>query len=146
MTGLKFGDLQHRSRSQEFFMVSCGVVVPLLVVLTCFEARIAEASFSYLPDVQEMILTPAFMSIFIIMVSICCILSLVGLLGAITKNKTVLTGYAKIQLVSTVICLVASFVFLLRWLNFAGASYIGVSTYYEKEWPNLMRFVHYEEF
>lgn len=73
-------------------------------------------------------------------------MSFVGLIGAITKSKSVLTGYAKIQLIATVICLVSSFIFLIRWLNFAGASNIGVSTYYEKEWPNLMRFVHYEEF
>jgi hypothetical protein len=41
-TGLKLGDLQSKSRSTEYFLVTCGVVVPLLVVLTCFEARVAK--------------------------------------------------------------------------------------------------------
>lgn len=77
-------------------MTACGICVPMLVVLTCFEARIAESKFSDLPDVQEMILTPAFMSMFIVMVSLCCVLSLIGLVGSFFKNKQVLNGYAKV--------------------------------------------------
>lgn len=51
LTGLKLGDLQQKSRSTEYFLVAAGVVVPLLVVLTSFEARVAESSFRDLPDV-----------------------------------------------------------------------------------------------
>ena len=36
--------------------------------------------------------------------------------------------------------------FIVRWANFSGAGWIGISTYYEQQWPNLIRFVHESEF
>lgn len=39
MCGLRWGDLQCKSRSSDYFLVACGVVVPLLVILSSYEAR-----------------------------------------------------------------------------------------------------------
>jgi len=73
-------------------------------------------------------------------------LSFVGLVGVIQKNKTLVRNYASFQFLLTIICLISSVLFIFRWAEFAGASIIGLSTYYEQEWPNLMRYVHFDEF
>ena len=131
MQGLKFGDMQSRSRSLEFFFTVCGLCVPMLVILTWYEAKIAAAKFKEMPDVQELILTPAFTNLFLVIVSLWCALSLMGLVAATVNNKAVLNMYAKVQMIAIFGCIIASFIFLLKWLKFSGASNIGVSTYYE---------------
>lgn len=39
MKGLTFGDLQHKSRSTEYFAVACCIVVPMMIMLTCIESK-----------------------------------------------------------------------------------------------------------
>jgi len=41
MKGLELGDLQHKSRSTEYFVVASAIVEPMMIILTCIEAQTA---------------------------------------------------------------------------------------------------------
>jgi len=85
--------VKSKQKSWVFFTV-CGLCVPMLVMLTWYEAKIAAAKFKEMPDAQELILTPAFANLFLVIVSLWCALSLMGLVAATVNNKAVLNMYA----------------------------------------------------
>jgi hypothetical protein len=146
MRGLQFGDYQHKSRSTEFFLTACCIVTPMMIMLTCIESQVATSAFIDLPDVQSQIVTPMLSFVFSSIIIVSFALSLTGLLGIIQKNKQVIRNYATLHLVLVIVCYIASIVFIYRWAEFAGASWFGFTSFYEKEWPNLMRYVHFSEF
>jgi hypothetical protein len=85
-------------------------------------------------------------AIFIIIVTSFCVLSIVGIIGVHLKNKNIINTYARIQIITTIFSILVSIVFIWRWCGFSGVSFLGINTYYEQEWPNLMRYVHASEF
>ena len=80
----------------EYYLTCCGVVVPLLAVLTCFEARKSTAAFRDLPDVQDQIINAMYFGIFIALVSTSMVMSLIWIVGAIVRNRNFIEVYRKI--------------------------------------------------
>ena len=80
------------------------------------------------------------------MIILTIVLSFVAQIAIIRGDKRIVSHYSQIQFVCTLVCLFSILMFIYRWAQFAGASLVGLSTYYENEWPNLLRYVHYKEF
>lgn len=105
--------------------------MPLLVVCTSYESRVAAGVFNDLPDVQYQIISKPATAVFIIMISTCCLLSAVCIVSVVCKRRDWIAFYAQCQGLISLLFLVSCSIFFVRYMQFSGASFMGITTYYD---------------
>lgn len=145
LLGIKWGDLQQKSRISEYFLATQLVAVPLLIGLCVFELNQAVVLFEPIPELQmETLSSFIYLSMNVVFACLAA-LTIFSYICVMLQSNEGLDYYMKASVTTSAVLVLFTIVLLFKLSFMTGVIY-DKDTIYDRNWPQLMQAIHLQEF
>jgi hypothetical protein len=125
-------------------LVASLIAVPVIMALGLFEVHFTATLFAPFPEIHIMD-KPMEYSIYVTF-GLVCIVNIYSYFCVMLHSVPGLDLYTKAQVFTLIILVIFSFVLFVKLCYLTGFGFIKGDTMFDREWPNLMRSIHLQEF